>query len=272
MLEEQQKQVLLDITLIAQSLGVPILVVGAGARILVFDKRYDVEGRVTFDLDFAIKVDSWSDFQVFNLQMTQGNNPLFTTNIQHRFIHIATNVLIDIVPFGDIGQPNQEIQWSDGNQMSIFGLEEAFYTAELKQIENVEIKVINIFSLIVLKLLAWNDRRAIKDLKDVCFILENYTDENIFIERIDKIPEGLVEYREIPAFFLGYDIKNSFSQSLIDKLKPIMSQILQKQNTLLTQLMPRILDGDEWDNKFYTIVAKFEALKKGIEYPGTSDI
>ncbi|BAZ17243.1 hypothetical protein NIES4071_91210 [Calothrix sp. NIES-4071] len=172
MLEEQQKLVLLDITLIADSLRIPLLVVGAGARILVFDKRYNVEGRATFDLDFAIKVDSWSDFQVFNVQMTQGNNPLFKqTNIQHRFIHIATGVLVDIVPFGDIGQPNQEIQWSDGNQMSIIGLEEAFYTAESQQIEDVEIKVINVLSLIVLKLIAWNDRRAIKDLKDVCFIL-----------------------------------------------------------------------------------------------------
>lgn len=104
MIEEQQKQVLLDITSIADSLRIPLLVVGAGARILVFDKRYNVEGRVTFDLDFAIKVNSWSDFQLFNAQMTQGNNPLFKgTNIQHRFIHILTGVLVDIVPFGDIG-------------------------------------------------------------------------------------------------------------------------------------------------------------------------
>jgi hypothetical protein len=36
--------------------------------------------------------------------------------------------------------------------------------------------------------------------------------------------------------------------------------------------MPRILDGDEWDDKFYTIVAKFEALQKGIEYIGSSNI
>lgn len=267
MLEEQQNLVLIDIKLIADNLQIPVVVVGAGARILVFDKRYNIEGRVTFDLDFAIKANSWSDFQDFSVQMTQGNNPLFkSTNIQHRFIHIVTDVLVDVVPFGDIGLPNQEIQWSDGNQMSLIGLDEAFYTAESQQIEDIEIKVINILAILVLKLIAWSNRRAIKDLKDIHFILENYTDESIFIERVDKIPQGLVEYREIPAFFLGYDIKNTFSQMLVDKVEQIITQILQKQNSLLPQLISRTFDEDEWDDKFYMIVAKFEGLKKGIQY------
>lgn len=156
--------------------------------------------------------------------------------------------------------------------MSIIGLEEAFYTAESQQIENVEIKVINILALIALKLIAWNDRRTIKDLKDVYFILDNYTDENIFIERVDKIPQGIVEYREIPAFLLGYDIKDTFSQSLVNKLKQITTQILQKQNSLFPQLISRMFDEDEWDDKFYTIVAKFEGLKKGIEYINLDNI
>lgn len=122
--DSEQKQVLQDIKSITDSLQISILLVGAGARILVFDKRYNIEARVTFDLDFAVKVDSWSDFQALSLQMTQGTNPLFqVTRIQHRFIHIATGILVDIVPFGGIGQPNQEIQWSDGNKMSLIGLE-----------------------------------------------------------------------------------------------------------------------------------------------------
>ncbi|BAZ17242.1 hypothetical protein NIES4071_91200 [Calothrix sp. NIES-4071] len=51
-----------------------------------------------------------------------------------------------------------------------------------------------------------------------------------------------------------------------------MAQILQKQYSLFPQLIPRIFDGDEWDDKFYTIVAKFEALKKGIKYLGTKKV
>lgn len=75
---------------ITDSLKLPILVVGAGARIIIFDKRYNIEGRATFDLDFAIKLDSWSDFEALTAQMTQGNNPLFKgTLTQHRFEHIG---------------------------------------------------------------------------------------------------------------------------------------------------------------------------------------
>ncbi|BAZ09641.1 hypothetical protein NIES4071_14510 [Calothrix sp. NIES-4071] len=267
MRDSQQKQILLDIKAIADSLQISILLVGAGARILVFDKRYNVEGRVTFDLDLAVKIDNWSTFEVLSLRMTQGTNPLFkVTRIQHRFLHIATGILVDIVPFGAIGKPNQQIQWSDGNQMSIIGLEEAFSTAELQQIEDVEIKVINILAIIALKLMAWSDRKAVKDLKDVYFILENYNDESIFIERINEIPEGFVKSKEVFSFVLGYDIKNTFSQDLVNKINQILIQILHKQNSLFPQLISRIFDEEEWDDKFYTIVAKFEALKQGLEY------
>lgn len=67
MREDEQKQVLQDIKTIADNLQISLLLVGAGARILVFDKRYNIQGRVTLDLDFAVKVDSWSDFQTLSL-------------------------------------------------------------------------------------------------------------------------------------------------------------------------------------------------------------
>ncbi len=98
-----------------ENLRLSIVVVGAGARILIFDNRYNIEGRATNDLDFAVQVRNWSNFQTLNANMTQTSNPCFrSTNIQHRFIHISTNIEVDIVPFGDIGEPNQEIQWSNG--------------------------------------------------------------------------------------------------------------------------------------------------------------
>lgn len=119
MREEQEKQVLVDLLTVAARLKLPMLVVGAGARILIFDRRYNVEGRATTDLDFAVRVDSWSDYQSLSAEMTHGSNPCFrATYIPHKFIHIQTETEVDIVPFGPIGQPNQIIEWSNGNQMS----------------------------------------------------------------------------------------------------------------------------------------------------------
>lgn len=261
-----KNQVLLDIKTVADKLQLPLLVVGAGARILVFDNRYNVEGRTTIDLDVAVQVNNWSDFQVLSEEMTQGSNPLFeATRVQHKFIHIATGIEIDVVPFGAIGKPNQKIQWVDGNQMNVLGLDEAFSTAELQQIEELEIKVISVTAFIVLKLIAWSDRKARKDLEDIYFILDKYDIIDILTEENQDL-QGIVEHEEAAAFFVGCQIKRTFSQTVINELEQILTKILQKQNVLFPQLISLIFDQDEWDAKFYTIVAKFEALQKGIEF------
>ncbi|MDJ0616094.1 MAG: nucleotidyl transferase AbiEii/AbiGii toxin family protein [Calothrix sp. MO_192.B10] len=264
--EDKQKQVLLDIKSVVSRLQLQILVVGAGARILVFDSRYNIAGRATTDLDFAVKVNNWADFKALSNEMTQGSNPCFQrTNIQHRFIHISTGIEVDIVPFGAIGEPNQEIQWSDGDQMSLLGFNEAFSTAELQIIEEIEFKVVSLPAFIVLKLIAWSDRRARKDLEDIYFVLENYSDdERIFTELINELSQGQLEYEEAVSFLLGRDIQNNFTLATIKQLINILSQLLQKRNTLFPPLIPRILEQDEWDAKFYTIVRHFKALQKGI--------
>lgn len=76
-IENKQKQVLLDIKSIADSLQLSIMLVGAGARVLVFDNQFKIPGRGTFDLDFAIQVNNWLDFQAFTRAMTEGLTPLF---------------------------------------------------------------------------------------------------------------------------------------------------------------------------------------------------
>jgi predicted nucleotidyltransferase len=98
--EDRQRQVLLDIKSVVESLQLSILIVGAGARILVFDNRYNIEGRKTTDIDFAVQVNNWSDFQSLSAAMTQVSNSCFRlTNIQHRFIHISTGIEVDIVRY-----------------------------------------------------------------------------------------------------------------------------------------------------------------------------
>lgn len=264
--EDKQKQVLLDMKSVVERLKLEILIVGAGAIILVFDRRYNIEGRNTTDIDFAVQVNNWSDFQSLSAEMTQVSNPCFqATNIQHKFIHISTGIEVDIVPFGVIGEPNQEIQWSDGNQMSLLGFNEAFSTAESQFIEEIEFKVISLSALIVLKLIAWSDRKARKDLEDVYFIIEHYSDDDrVLTKLIDELSQGLVEYEEAATFLLGCDINNNFTQVTINQLVKILSQILQKKDTLFPQLISRTFEPDKWDIKFDAIVRHFEALQRGI--------
>jgi predicted nucleotidyltransferase len=200
--------------------------------------------------------------------MTTGQNPLFKkTRVIHKFIHIETELEVDVIPFGDISKPNQEINWSDGNQMNILGLEEAFTNTELIIIDNIEIRVADIDAFIVLKLLAWNNRRENKDLKDIITVLlksPNEEDEQrVYDEFIDEIIEGRFEVDEAAIIFIGRNIQNKFKSETINKIKQIV-EIILGQDTYISQCMPKILDIEEWDETFDKIVKRFESLQYGL--------
>lgn len=264
--DDKYKQVLLDIKTITERLQLPILFVGAGARIFAFDKQYNIEGRTTKDLNFAVQVNNWSDYQFLSEQMTLSENPRFTkTNIQHKFVHISTAIEVDIVPFGAIAQPSNLLKWSDGNEMNLLGLDEALLTAIILIIDSIEIKVVDPRALLALKLIAWADRKAMKDLQNIYFILDKFNDDDrIFEELLDELSEGLIEYEDAAAFLLGRDIRTMFSEATIKELQKILPELLQNRNKLFPRLISNTFIAEDWDAKFDTIQRRFQALEQGI--------
>lgn len=264
----ETKKFLTDFKSIIDSLEVPMLLIGAQARILIFDSQYQVQGRATKDWDVAVKLDNWERYNLLISIMTTGQNPLFKkTKVIHKFIHIETELEVDVIPFGDISKPNQEINWSDGNQMNILGLEEAFVNTEIIIIDNLEIRVADIDAFIALKLLAWNNRRENKDLKDIITVLlksPNEEDQDrVYDEFVDEIIEGRFEVDEAAIIFIGRNIQNKFKSETINKVKEIVDIILG-QDTYISQCMPKILDIEEWDETFDKIVKRFESLQYGL--------
>lgn len=264
----ETKKFLTDFKSIIDSLEVPMLLIGAQARMLIFDSQYQVQGRATKDWDVAVKLDNWERYNLLISTMTTGQNPLFKkTRVIHKFIHIETELEVDVIPFGDISKPNQEINWPDGNQMNILGLEEAFVNTEIITIEKLEIRVADIDAFIVLKLLAWNDRREKKDLKDIITVLRKSPNEEdqgrVYDEFFNEIIEGRFEVDEAAIIFIGRNIQNKFKSETINKVKEIVDIILE-QDTYISQCMPKILDIEEWDETFDKIVKRFESLQYGL--------
>ncbi|MBE9219246.1 MULTISPECIES: hypothetical protein [Dolichospermum] len=267
-IDTETKKFLTDFKSIIDSLEVPMLLIGAQARMLIFDSQYQVQGRATKDWDVAVKLDNWERYNLLISIMTTGQNPLFKkTRVIHKFIHIETELEVDVIPFGDIGKPKEEINWPDGNQMNILGLEEAFVNTEIITIEKLEIRVADIDAFIVLKLLAWNDRRENKDLKDIIIVLlksPNEEDEQrVYDEFIDEIIEGRFQVDEAAIIFIGRNIQNKFKSETINKIKQIV-EIILGQDTYISQCMPKILDVEEWDETFDKIVKRFESLQYGL--------
>ncbi|MFN5767558.1 MAG: hypothetical protein ACK470_24900, partial [Pseudanabaena sp.] len=148
--------------------------------------------------------------------------------------HIETAIDVDIVPFGAIGEPDQEIIWTDsGNPMSVLGFEEALSHAITTNIDDLEIQVIDTPSFVVLKIFAWGDRgeRTKKDLEDIEFILSKYEDddeERIFNELAAELSSGNVDFLDANIYLLGQDICRMLQNKTLIELNKLLEKMIKK--------------------------------------------
>lgn len=252
MIGSKEKQVLADLVHIVGSLDLPMILVGAGARLLVFDQKFG-EGRGTKDWDVAISIDSWEAYQRFREYLTTGDSPLFKpTKNSHKFVHVETKVEVDVVPFGEIGEPEQEIVWFDsGNSMNLSGFNEALLHAKTVTIGDLKIQVINTPSIVVLKIFAWGDRgeRTNKDLEDIEFILWRFEDdERVYSELAEELADGVLEYLDANIYLLGQDIYKIFQGETLTKLDSLLNKLIES------------LDADDPESLGY----RLKVLQRGI--------
>ena len=92
-----------DLRRAASACGVPMVMVGAGARLLIFDLVFNIAShRTTTDWDFMVRVSDWAEFHALREQaMRFGYEE--TTRL-HVLIHRATRVHVDLVPFGGVAR------------------------------------------------------------------------------------------------------------------------------------------------------------------------
>lgn len=231
MISPEEKQVLTDLVNLVSVLELPMIIVGAGARLLIFDQKFG-EGRGTKDWDVAISIDNWEAYQKLCEYLITGDCPRFKpTKTSHKFIHIETDIEVDIVPFGEIGKPDQQIIWHDtGNSMNVLGFNEALLHAKPISIDELEILVINTPAFIVLKIFAWGDRgeRTNKDLEDIKFILSKYEDEErVYVELAEELANGLIEFTDANIYLLGQDIHKILQKKTLVELNIVLDKLIE---------------------------------------------
>jgi predicted nucleotidyltransferase len=231
MINHQERQVLSDLVDVVNTLDLPMILIGAGARLIIFDQRFG-EGRRTKDWDFAISIDSWETYQKLRESLVDEDSPRFkSTNQPHKFRHIETDIEVDIVPFGAIGEPDQQIYWSDsGNIMNVFGFAEALMSAKTTNIDDLEIKIIDLPAFVVLKIFAWSDRgdRTKKDLEDIKFILSKYEDDGrVYNELTDELVSGAVDFNDGHTYLLGRDIYKMLEKKTLYELNIQLKKLIK---------------------------------------------
>lgn len=172
------KPILLELTAYFKDSGISFFVIGATARDIIMELHDEQSGRLTYDLDIAITINDWSQWDTVETGIVSLANFKKDKTQQQRFIYKDAFAL-DIVPFGEIMKQGNKIFWppDESFAMSVLGFD-AVENASLRinVDQEIEIKIASLCGIFILKVFAWKDRhhKDNKDADDIGFILANY--------------------------------------------------------------------------------------------------
>jgi predicted nucleotidyltransferase len=241
---------------VAKQNRVKFFVIGATARDIVFNYGYGIEvTRATRDIDLAVQVETWAEFHSLkNALIATGQ---FTSGKMMQRVHYLDQMPIDIVPFGAI-ENESNISWppDDSVKMNVTGFEDAFYATQaviLRETPQLEVSVVTPAALVILKLMAWQDRTLenSKDAIDLGFILRWYLNIGHTERLLEQHPDLLVgdfDFEQAGARLLGRDIASIVSVKTQQKLQETLSREAGGQNNYrLVEAMTKRQDGQEFE-------------------------
>ncbi|MBA7508664.1 hypothetical protein ES705_00596 [subsurface metagenome] len=260
-----------EIKKVADSLKISFFIIGALARDIIMEYFYEIKApRMTMDIDLGIKVSSWKQFgKLINTLEKSGE---FKKLKEKRRV-LYNDILIDIVPFGDISDKNERISWPPENEvvMSVMGFNEVYNYSTLVRLQNnptLEVKIPTLPGLAILKLFAWKDNfpNRSKDAEDLLFIMKNYENAGIF----DKLYKSELQLLESEDFdnqvagivLLGKEMSKICTNQTIEYLRKIIDEETSKNsdfNLIRDMLLPK---RDDFNRILYLL----KKLKEGIYY------
>lgn len=231
------------------NINVDFYVIGATARDIILSNLHDLTpDRKTDDLDIAIAISDWSQFQSIeeNLPKIEG----FTKSIEQkqRFIYKEIYV-VDIVPFGDVAEDDGNIYWPPDETiaMSVWGFPEVAESTINVEIDGeFSIRIASLPGLFILKLVAWKDRHLLssKDAYDMSLLLTNYlliNMERAVEEHYDLYATDKFDQVVAGAQLMARDIKLLIreNETTLEYLRDILSKEIElsEQSQLINQLV-----------------------------------
>lgn len=167
-----------------ETLGTRFVLAGATARDIQFLHLHGVKApTATRDVDVAVCAISWEFHQRLIDELLATGQFTRDAKAQQKLIFRRNGdtygVQLDLVPFGPLEAPPGAIAWPpDGDiVMNVLGFQEAVDTAQEVDIgEGVVVPVVTIPAFVLLKLMAWQDRRTQKstDASDLLFVLRQF--------------------------------------------------------------------------------------------------
>ncbi|MBO1225608.1 MAG: nucleotidyl transferase AbiEii/AbiGii toxin family protein [Candidatus Scalindua sediminis] len=259
---------LLAIKEIADHLNIPFFIVGATARDILLEHFHNIKvPRMTRDIDLGVKVPDWEKLKTLTDTMLAGDK---FTKAKENQRYIYNDILIDIVPFGNISDENKTVKWPSEHEiiLSTLGFDEAYEFSVLFRLSSdplLEVKVPTIPGLAIMKLISWDEKYPdrTKDAEDLLFIMENYVeviDQNYLYEKEATLLEEEDFDNQIACIrLLGRDIAKISNTDTLDKIKEILSIETAEQSQY--RLIPDMFNVH---NDFDKVLLLLNKLKQGI--------
>lgn len=243
----------------ARTERIDYMLVGATARDILLTHVFGLATRrATYDMDFAIAVKDWDQFDALKTRLIARGT--FTTGGQaqqrlyYKGIDGDLHYHLDLVPFGRITQGNDELAWPPDMKviMNLVGYDDAFAAAEsVTFAPGFDANVVSLAGLAILKLVAWSDRgrENPKDAHDLIHLMGSYASAGN-LDRIyddDSVIEaGQYDPDLAGVYLLGEDIRRVASEPTMTVLNQILERDFDRLSREMTRAMRHLDSVEEW--------------------------
>lgn len=220
--------------------GVKIALVGALAPAVLISGpvkgAMSLGSRETRDVDSVVELQSWDEWETFIEGLTQLG---FKRSAEEHRLHYG-QAQFDLVPYGGLVTAEQVLTWPSSKfEMNMMGMSDALNSARLTEVlPGVSLPVAPLWSIVVLKIAAYQDRQYPRDLSDIVYIADEFERSDPQTRRYDVLDQVAIE--QAGAYLLGSDIKSfasaesiahskAFLKSIIDEYSPIIAVVLREE-------------------------------------------
>ncbi len=242
-------------------LGHELIIVGASARDIAMKLLFaERSNRKTYDLDVAVALKDWSQFDRLCDELTQNN--FIKLRSKQKFVYKGqdnqNDYEVDVVPFGEIAD-DEVVKWPPelSPEMSVRCYDDLMRFSVGIDLDGIPVKIIPLAGQFILKLDTWIDRndRENKDAIDMIFILSNYYLASIM--NTDAIPEGVNHEDDAivaGAQWIALEIKQMLLPVHLQYYRDFLRSELEKKEE--SKLLQHLTIGKEDDPEFWYTVER----------------
>ncbi len=156
------------------------MVTGAAGRVMLLEGMYGLpHGRATQDVDLGVMVASWEQYRALVERIRQDKR-FQPDPKQRQRLRFRDDGVLDLLPFGDIESGDRTIHWPPDNDFTVcvIGFREAYAEAVEVSLDGLSVPVVSPVGLMLLKLVAWNERHHTqpkKDAADLAYVLRHFS-------------------------------------------------------------------------------------------------